>query len=228
MKADQFLALLKVPEILAGKPVPHEKRIRAMNARIFGLGFGVDCSRCCGTGHYSYNQLSGTRCFKCGGAKYEMPELTRDLFERIERAVIAGELDKYLANVRARQAVEKAAKGATDAVMKAWQAHDLSAVYKWNLATSEPYHREIADKVNKPMCDAFDRVSKLATIADSLSYKLSGRARNSKPLTTEQRATLETERAQAMADLITARDEGLKTIAEAGALIPIIRAKYGV
>lgn len=27
------------------------------------------CSRCGGSGHYSYNQISGTRCFKCGGAK---------------------------------------------------------------------------------------------------------------------------------------------------------------
>lgn len=27
------------------------------------------CSRCGGTGHYSYNQIDGTRCFKCSGAK---------------------------------------------------------------------------------------------------------------------------------------------------------------
>lgn len=27
------------------------------------------CSRCGGSGHYSYNQLTGTRCFKCDGAK---------------------------------------------------------------------------------------------------------------------------------------------------------------
>lgn len=25
------------------------------------------CSRCGGTGHYSYNQMTGTRCFKCNG-----------------------------------------------------------------------------------------------------------------------------------------------------------------
>lgn len=29
----------------------------------------VVCSRCGGTGHHSYNQVSGTTCFKCGGAK---------------------------------------------------------------------------------------------------------------------------------------------------------------
>lgn len=27
------------------------------------------CSRCCGTGHYSYCQMHGTMCFKCGGKK---------------------------------------------------------------------------------------------------------------------------------------------------------------
>jgi len=29
----------------------------------------TECSRCGGTGHYSYNQVSGTRCFKCNGGK---------------------------------------------------------------------------------------------------------------------------------------------------------------
>ena len=30
------------------------------------------CSRCGGSGHYSYNQISGTRCFKCGGGKTQL------------------------------------------------------------------------------------------------------------------------------------------------------------
>jgi hypothetical protein len=29
----------------------------------------VTCSRCCGSGHYSYNAMTGTRCFKCHGKK---------------------------------------------------------------------------------------------------------------------------------------------------------------
>ncbi len=29
----------------------------------------IDCSRCGGTGHYSYNAMDGTICFKCRGAK---------------------------------------------------------------------------------------------------------------------------------------------------------------
>lgn len=31
------------------------------------------CSRCGGTGHYSYNQMYGTTCFKCNGMKYLLP-----------------------------------------------------------------------------------------------------------------------------------------------------------
>jgi hypothetical protein len=29
----------------------------------------IDCTRCGGTGHYSYNMIHGTVCFKCNGAK---------------------------------------------------------------------------------------------------------------------------------------------------------------
>lgn len=32
----------------------------------------TECSRCGGTGHYSYNQMDGTRCFKCGGSKKQL------------------------------------------------------------------------------------------------------------------------------------------------------------
>jgi hypothetical protein len=71
-------------------------------------------------------------------------------------------------------------------------------------------------------------VSDIAKRVDSLAYKLSGGARNSKPLTGEERAALETERAQALADLVTARDEALSEIARAGALIPEIKAKHGL
>ena len=31
------------------------------------------CSRCGGSGHYSYNQMYGTVCFKCNGMKYLLP-----------------------------------------------------------------------------------------------------------------------------------------------------------
>ena len=36
-----------------------------------GNGFPIEtCTRCHGTGEHSYNQITGTICFKCGGAKF--------------------------------------------------------------------------------------------------------------------------------------------------------------
>ncbi len=41
------------------------------NVRISKMGFEIeDCSRCGGSGHYSYCQRYGTRCFKCGGKRW--------------------------------------------------------------------------------------------------------------------------------------------------------------
>ncbi len=229
MKADQFLVLLKVPATLAGKPVSDERRIQAMNARLFGLGFGVECSRCNGTGHYSYNLISGTRCFKCQGSKFEAPKLTQDLYARVSAAVESGALDAYLSSVRARLAVERAAKGATDTVMTAWSALKMDSVYSWIKASQgvQP-DKDISNEVNAPMSAAYKRVSELATKADSIAYKLNGGARNSKALSNEERAALETDRAQVLADLITAREEALETIASKAALIPEIKARHKV
>lgn len=35
------------------------------------------CSRCCGTGNYSYNPVSGSRCFGCGGVGYKLTKRGR-------------------------------------------------------------------------------------------------------------------------------------------------------
>ena len=35
----------------------------------------TECSRCGGTGHFSFNQLTGTRCFRCNGAQLEATKL---------------------------------------------------------------------------------------------------------------------------------------------------------
>lgn len=46
--------------------------------------FMVTCSRCCGTGNYSYNQRDGTRCFKCNGLKYVLPKITNKWLKQVE------------------------------------------------------------------------------------------------------------------------------------------------
>jgi len=40
-------------------------------------GFKAVCSRCGGTGEYSFNLMDGTICHGCLGAKYQLPKLTK-------------------------------------------------------------------------------------------------------------------------------------------------------
>lgn len=37
----------------------------------------VECGRCGGSGHYSYNQLDGTRCYGCNGSGYVLTDAGR-------------------------------------------------------------------------------------------------------------------------------------------------------
>ena len=52
------------------------------------------CSRCGGTGHFSYNQLTGTRCFKCNGNQKSFTKrgLAAALYLKSLRTVKASEL----------------------------------------------------------------------------------------------------------------------------------------
>ncbi|MBU3173329.1 hypothetical protein [Clostridium estertheticum] len=43
------------------------------------------CSRCGTTGHYSYNQRSGTVCFKCSGLKYTLPKVTAKWITKVHK-----------------------------------------------------------------------------------------------------------------------------------------------
>lgn len=58
----------------------------------------VVCSRCGGTGHYSYNSMTGTVCFKCGGRKKVLTkrgsaanEFLRKLRSKQAKDIVAGE-----------------------------------------------------------------------------------------------------------------------------------------
>lgn len=44
------------------------------------------CSRCGGSGEYSWNQRDGSRCFKCGGNKYIFPKFTKKYIEKVKKA----------------------------------------------------------------------------------------------------------------------------------------------
>jgi len=53
-------------------------------AMVNKIGFEIEtCSRCGGSGQYSYNQMTGSRCFKCHGLKHTLTKrgsAARDFF----------------------------------------------------------------------------------------------------------------------------------------------------
>lgn len=59
----------------------------------------VECSRCGGTGHYSYNPMDGTICFKCRGAKRTSSKKGAAAREKVEEfkmslySVAAGDVE---------------------------------------------------------------------------------------------------------------------------------------
>lgn len=198
-----FFTLLNVAEMSDAK-----RRKTVLEARIVGLGMGDVCSRCYGSGHYSFNPVNGTTCFKCLGAGFMAPKLTNKLYAALEPIVASGKLDAYLDEVRARIALRNACKGATDAVMNAWKESGVSKAYDWSLAAQgvQP-HKRISTEINAPMCAAFKSVSDATTALESLQFKIK------RAETPELRDAMKADIEVASHNLIKVRDESLAIIA---------------
>ena len=100
---------------IISEPFENEK------GRLFVKVKGV-CPRCGATGHYSYNPLDGTRCFKCNGNKYIIQKVrayTEKEYTRMqaanERARAKREAEK---EAKARDLVENAAKYKHEVALK--------------------------------------------------------------------------------------------------------------
>lgn len=68
--------------------------------RMNALGLTVECSRCGGSGNYSYCPSHGTTCFKCGGHGKQMPRMTQKLVKQAAEMVGNGGLNSYLETAR--------------------------------------------------------------------------------------------------------------------------------
>lgn len=214
-KAD-FISLLRVRT-----DIHADKQTVALNGRIIGLGHGNVCGRCYGSGNYSFNMINGTTCFGCGGTGYVAAKLTDKLYADLEALVNSGALDTYLEQLRARAALRKACTSAVDVVMKAWSDSNVSSQYDWMKSADriEPHHT-ISVEVNKPMCDAYDKVRKATQALDSLSFKLK------KVETAEEREALTAQISQSMQDLLGVRDECLSIIEKAKVRLDEILAEW--
>ena len=89
------------------------------NGRMY-IKMKIPCPRCGATGNYSYNQMDGTRCFKCNGNKY--------IIKRVRAYTEKEYIHMQAANERAR-AKRKAEKEA-----KALDLVDNAAEYKHQVA----------------------------------------------------------------------------------------------
>lgn len=198
-----FFTLLNVVEMSDAK-----RRKSVLQARIVGLGMGDACSRCHGSGHYSFNPVDGTTCFKCLGAGFMAPKLTNKLYAALEPIVASGKLEAYLDEVRARIALRNACKGATDAVMNAWKASGVNKAYDWSLAAQgvEP-HKRISNEINAPMCAAFKATSDAANALEGLQFKIK------RAETPDLRDAMKVDVEAASNNLIRVRDESLAIIA---------------
>ena len=98
---------------------------RRAAARLTALGYVVTCSRCGGSGRYSWNQVDGDKCFKCGGAKQVLAPLTAALVNEAVTRIAAGELDTYFARAKAAGQI----KSAVAAVQKIYMGCSVSRAY---------------------------------------------------------------------------------------------------
>lgn len=200
---DEFLDLLRVP---AGDET---RRASILQLRLVGIGLGEYCGRCGGSGSYSFNSMDGSRCYGCGGSGYRARRLSADLLEQAREAVVAGKLDAYLEQARAKAAAKSAAKGAEKAVMDAWKATGIANMYRWQDAANKIEPHLTISKFNHRMSTAYAHVSKLADEYLSAGFRVR-RAKNG-----AERAAAEAALQAAAETLAEARDLALEVIKQA-------------
>lgn len=99
---------------------------KAAVGRLVALGYTDTCSRCGGSGRYSWNQITGDRCFGCGGHGKVLRKITSAIAVEAVARIAAGELDGYFAAHRARRSIEAEA----EAVWATYRASPISAAYE--------------------------------------------------------------------------------------------------
>jgi len=117
------------------------------------------CGRCGGSGHYSFNQIDGSRCYGCGGAGVVAPKGAKQEAETLEAAkevAANGKLASYLEMLRA----QKASKNAWDVAMKEW-----SALSEW-----QGQRGVSVSNLTVAMCDSNKRISEKMNAIQKLQY----------------------------------------------------------
>jgi len=135
------------------------------------------CGRCCGTGHYSYNAMTGTTCFGCQGRQFLMPKVTRNLVEAVRAKWTAEFAAEYHAKLAADAASRKRVESArgmylASRTVKALQAGCEAARERGELVGRYWQHECEWEKRNMP--EAAARRSELYTIQKYIDKALEG------------------------------------------------------
>lgn len=142
----RILALLDVP---ADAP----KADKVAKARLARMGIGETCTRCYGSGSYSFNTTDGSRCYGCGGIGVVGTALDSASLQALEDAKDSGQLSRFRLMWWA-QGVERCAH---TELMRLWRGTGIERQYSWfKSADQKPgeWHHDIA-VINQRMCDAY-------------------------------------------------------------------------
>ncbi len=154
------------------------KRERIIQGRLIGLGHCQYCSRCGGSGHYSFNLMDGTRCYGCSGSGYNRQKITRKLIAAVQADIDSGKYAQYMTDLRKRAEISKLAKNAQSRVMDAWQASGVDKAYDWHKASGDGPDAFVANTFNNPMYACHERVSKLAGEINSLTWQIQNKVKD--------------------------------------------------
>lgn len=75
-------------------------------SRLKELGYTKVCTRCLGSGRYSYNQMDGDRCWGCDSRKVMLVPLTTEIITEALARIAGGELTEYFARIAAKKAIK--------------------------------------------------------------------------------------------------------------------------
>lgn len=112
------------------KSKSNRDREQAVCNRISALGLDVVCSRCGGSGKFSYNQQDGDRCYGCNGHGKCAPKLTRQLLDTMVARQNAGELDAYFARNRANAEAKRLMRPLLAKIDSEWSNGTIHAEFK--------------------------------------------------------------------------------------------------
>lgn len=93
--------------------------------RLVALGYTKTCSRCGGSGRYSWNAIDGDRCYGCGGAGKSVAAVTEGVLAEALERIAKGELAGYFAEHAARRSIKRA----VDAAWKTYKEARICAAY---------------------------------------------------------------------------------------------------